>query len=131
VEEIGGEALIVPKAFPVLVRMLDDPVDFVALAAAAELDPYGAESLPPILDAAARVAARGDGRLALRMLAHRLADAADDRPPDDAATLARIKERLAAAARAPDAALAAAAGRALAACTTIEKQLATPARSAP
>ena len=131
VEEIGGEALIVPKAFPVLVRMLDDPVDFVALAAAAELDPYGAESLPPILDAAARLAARGDGRLALRMLAHRLADAADDRPPNDAATLARIKERLAVAAKSPDATLAAAAGRALVACPQIEKQLATPARSAP
>ena len=131
VEQIGHQTLVVPKAFPVLVRMLDDPVDFVALAAVAELDPYGDESLPPILNAAARVAGRGDGRLAVRMLAHRLADAADDRSPDDAATLARIQERLAAASKAPDAALAAAAGRALAACATIEKQLATPPRSAP
>jgi hypothetical protein len=129
VEQIGREALVVPKALPVLVRMLDDPVDFVALAAVVELDPYGDESLPPILDAAARVAARGDGRLALRMLAHRLA--ADDRPADDAATLARIKDRLAAASNAPDVALAAAAGRAAAAVPTIEKQLATPAGSGP
>jgi hypothetical protein len=63
------------------------------------------------------------------MLAHRLA--ADDRPADDAATLARIKDRLAAASNAPDVALAAAAGRAAAAVPTIEKQLATPAGSGP
>lgn len=126
VAEIGRQALVVPAALPVLVRMLDDEVDFVALAAVAELDPYGDEPLPAILDAAARAAGRGDVRRAARMLARRL-DPPPDAAIDAAASITWMGERLAELARSPNAALAAAAGRARAACEAIAKQSAAPA----
>jgi len=117
----------VPAALPVLVRMLDDEVDFVALAAVAELDPYGDEPLPAILDAAARAAGRGDVRRAARMLARRL-EPPPDAAIDAAASITWMGERLAELARSPNTALAAAAGRARAACEAmITKQSATPA----
>jgi hypothetical protein len=124
VAKIGEVAVTVPAALAVLVRMLDDEVDFVALAAVAELGPCGDEALTAILDAAARAADRGDARRALRMLARRL------EPPEDAAidspvSIAWMRDRLAELARSPDAKLATAAGRARAACDAIAERSST------
>lgn len=130
VAEIGRRALFVPAALPVLIRMLDDEVDFVALAAVAELAPCGDEPLPAILDAAARAAGRGDTRLAMRMLACRL-ELPEGAAVDAADSVAWLGERLAGLARSPNATLAAAAGRARAACEAIATQPAAPVGGGP